>query len=68
MRPRPMTGEGLAHALPSCINWRWIHQRSDGLFQAHMRRNGRDLELGVFLSAVEANAAVVEALRLQNHG
>ena len=27
-----------------------------------------DLELGVFPSAVEANAAVVEALRLQNHG
>ena len=68
MRPRPMTGERLAHALPSCINWRWIHQRTDGLFQAHMRRNGRDLELGVFSSAVEANAAVVDALRLQNHG
>ena len=68
MRPRPMIGEGLAHALPSCIKWRWIHQRSDGWFHAHVRLNGRDHELGVFQSAVEANAAVVEALRVSSHG
>ena len=69
MRPRPMIGEGLAHALPSCINWRWIHQRPDGWFHAHVRLNGKDQELGVFQSAIEANAAVVEELRRMNsHG
>ena len=56
------------HPLPSCINWRWIHQHSNGWFHAHVRHNGRDQELGVFQSAIEANAAVVEALRLQRGG
>ena len=68
MRPRPISGQQFFHPLPSCINWRWIHQHSNGWFHAHVRHNGRDQELGVFRSAVEANAAVVEAPGLQRSG
>ena len=55
-------------ALPSCINGRWIDQRPDGRVQAHVRCNGVDRDLGVFVSPAEANDAVLFALRSQNHG
>ena len=68
MRLRSMTTSLHRSVLPSCINWRWIDLRPDGRFQAHVRCNGIDQELGVFASPVEANDAVLVALRTQNHG
>ena len=68
MRLRSMTTSLHRSVLPSCINWRWIDQRPDGRFQAHVRCNGIDQELGVFASPVEANDAVLVALRTQTHG